>query len=179
MGVSKATFGRIVGQARHKVAEAIVSGKALRIETATPNSHKEEYYMKICFAVEQDKGIESPVYGHFGSAPSFIIIDTDGNTSKAVANRDMHHPHGACNPLMAVGREQIDAVVVGGIGAGALMKLNAAGVKVFRAEAPTVKDNLELLNEGRLLRTRNPEQRFPLSTIHYSLPPDLLSLPPL
>jgi len=42
MGVSRATFGRIVGQARHKVAEAIVSGKVLRIETATPNSHKEE-----------------------------------------------------------------------------------------------------------------------------------------
>ena len=108
--------------------------------------------MKICFAVEQDKGIESPVYGHFGSAPSFIIIDTDGNTSKTVANRDMHHAHGACNPIMAVGREQIDAVVVGGIGAGALMKLNAAGVKVFRAEAPTVKDNLDMLNEGRLLQ---------------------------
>jgi predicted Fe-Mo cluster-binding NifX family protein len=32
------------------------------------------------------------------------------------------------------------------------MKLNAAGAKVFRAEAPTVKDNLDMLNEGRLLQ---------------------------
>ena len=32
MNVSRATFGRIVGEARRKVAEALVSGKALRIE---------------------------------------------------------------------------------------------------------------------------------------------------
>lgn len=32
MNVSRATFGRIVAEARRKVAEALVSGKALRIE---------------------------------------------------------------------------------------------------------------------------------------------------
>ncbi len=32
MGVSRQTFGRIVGNARHKVAEALVTGKALRID---------------------------------------------------------------------------------------------------------------------------------------------------
>ena len=35
MTVSRATFGRILNEARHKVAEAIVDGKALRIETNT------------------------------------------------------------------------------------------------------------------------------------------------
>lgn len=33
MGVSRATFGRIVNEARRKVAEALTCGKALRIET--------------------------------------------------------------------------------------------------------------------------------------------------
>jgi len=33
MHVSRATFGRIVNQARHKVAEALLQGKALRIKT--------------------------------------------------------------------------------------------------------------------------------------------------
>jgi predicted DNA-binding protein (UPF0251 family) len=32
MGVSRPTFGRILNQARRKVAEAVVQGKALRIE---------------------------------------------------------------------------------------------------------------------------------------------------
>ncbi len=33
MDISRATFGRIIDSARHKVAEAILQGKALRIET--------------------------------------------------------------------------------------------------------------------------------------------------
>ena len=33
MEISRATFGRILEEARHKVAEAIIQGKALRIET--------------------------------------------------------------------------------------------------------------------------------------------------
>jgi uncharacterized protein len=35
MRISRATFGRILNKARAKVAEAIVDGKALRIETNT------------------------------------------------------------------------------------------------------------------------------------------------
>lgn len=35
MKVSRATFGRILNKARSKVAEAIVHGKALRIEIST------------------------------------------------------------------------------------------------------------------------------------------------
>ena len=33
MGISRATFGRIVNEARRKVAEALIRGKALKIET--------------------------------------------------------------------------------------------------------------------------------------------------
>jgi predicted DNA-binding protein (UPF0251 family) len=32
MGISRATFGRIVAEARRKVADALIHGKALRIE---------------------------------------------------------------------------------------------------------------------------------------------------
>ncbi|HAR95161.1 MAG TPA: hypothetical protein DCR97_04250 [Deltaproteobacteria bacterium] len=42
MGVSRATFGRIVGGARRKVAQAIIGGMALRIETRSHNNGEEE-----------------------------------------------------------------------------------------------------------------------------------------
>jgi uncharacterized protein len=35
MGVSRATFGRIVSMGRHKIAEALVMGKALKIQGGT------------------------------------------------------------------------------------------------------------------------------------------------
>jgi predicted Fe-Mo cluster-binding NifX family protein len=106
--------------------------------------------MKVCFAVESDKGIESTVYGHFGSAPAFVTIDTDEGKAVIVTNRDRDHVHGACNPIMAIGGQAVDAVVVGGIGAGAITRLNAEGIKVYRAMTGTVKGNLDLFKEGNL-----------------------------
>ena len=106
--------------------------------------------MKVCFAVQKDDGVESVVYGHFGSAPAFVIVDTEGNGAETVNNRDLNHVHGACNPIQAIGGRSVDAVVVGGIGAGAINRLNAEGIRVYRAVAQTVKQNLDLLKESKL-----------------------------
>lgn len=101
--------------------------------------------MKVCFPVQDDEGIESRVFGHFGSAPLFVVIDTTTNTPKVISNGDRIHQHGACNPLKALDGQQVDAVVAGGIGPGALSRLNQNGIRVFRAAAPTVRENLALL----------------------------------
>jgi predicted Fe-Mo cluster-binding NifX family protein len=106
--------------------------------------------MKVGFAVQGNDGVDSKVYDHFGSAPAFIIVDTEGKDVLTVNNRDLHHVHGACNPIMALDGKSVDAMVVGGIGAGALTKLNALGIKVYGAGALTVKENLALLNDNKL-----------------------------
>ena len=106
--------------------------------------------MKVGFAVQTNQGIESEVYDHFGSAPAFIIVDTEGEEILTVNNRNLHHVHGACNPIMALDGKSVDAMIVGGIGAGALTKLNALGIKVYGAGAPTVRENLTLLSEEKL-----------------------------
>ena len=38
--------------------------------------------MKVVFTVQSIEGIESKVYDHFGSAPAFIIVDTDGKVGR-------------------------------------------------------------------------------------------------
>jgi len=106
--------------------------------------------MKVCFPVEQDEGMDSRVYNHFGSAPIFIVVDTEGKGVQRIQNRDLHHVHGACNPIQALGGQTIEVLVVGGIGGGAMKKLNAMGVRVYGAGARSVKDNLELLKENKL-----------------------------
>ena len=68
--------------------------------------------MKVCVPVSENKGMESVPFGHFGSAPEFIIV--------------------------------------GGIGAGAIMKLNAMGTKVYRGVNDTIEANLKLLQENKL-----------------------------
>ncbi|MEW6187102.1 MAG: NifB/NifX family molybdenum-iron cluster-binding protein [Thermodesulfobacteriota bacterium] len=106
--------------------------------------------MRIAFPVEDNQGLESPVYSHFGSAPHFMVLDVDSGALEAVTNSDAHHEHGQCQPIRALGGTPVDMVVVGGIGAGALMKLQNEGIRVFRAVEGNVSENLELLKSGKL-----------------------------
>ncbi len=105
--------------------------------------------MKIAFPVQEDQGMESQVYSHFGSARFFVVVDSDSRSAQVHANQDLEHKHGSCQPLAALGTP-VDAVVAGGIGGGALAKLRAAGVKVYRGMEGTVRENMEMIAAGRL-----------------------------
>jgi predicted Fe-Mo cluster-binding NifX family protein len=106
--------------------------------------------MKICFPVESDKGLDSEVFGHFGSAPIFIVFNTETKTIDTINNQDLGHVHGMCNPLKALDGNKVDVVIVGGIGAGAIKKLNQMGTKIYKSSKATIKDNLELFENKAL-----------------------------
>jgi predicted Fe-Mo cluster-binding NifX family protein len=106
--------------------------------------------MNICIPVEADNGLESPVCAHFGSAPAFMIVDIDTDGCRAIVNRNQHHGHGMCMPLQSLQGEQIDAMVVGGIGMGALNKLNAASIKVYISQHATVGEVVTAYKAGNL-----------------------------
>lgn len=107
--------------------------------------------MKLCFPVKRNEGLNSPVFAHFGSAPLFVVVDNETQQFTEVSNRDLHHRHGACSPLRALGGQDVQAIVVGGIGAGALNGLRQAGLKVYQAKGATVAENLSLFNAQSLL----------------------------
>jgi predicted Fe-Mo cluster-binding NifX family protein len=111
---------------------------------------KGEIIMKVCFPVQKNEGLASTVYNHFGSAPLFVLVDTAANTVAPVTNADQQHSKGACSPIKALGSQRVDAVVVGGIGGGALGKLTQLGIKVYRAQPGTIAGNLELFTSGQL-----------------------------
>lgn len=106
--------------------------------------------MKIAFPAAENRGVNSLVYDHFGSARFFILIRTDNGEIESIVNQNGEHKHGQCQPLLALGGSNVDAVVVGGIGGEALRKLRSAGIRVYRAAAGTVQENLELIRSGRL-----------------------------
>ena len=106
--------------------------------------------MKIAFPTNDNLGIDSQVYNHFGSANLFIIVETENRGFEPVVNEDRDHLHGQCQPLSALGGNSVDAVVVGGIGGGALRKLQATGIIVYRAVEGSVNENLDLIQTGRL-----------------------------
>jgi predicted Fe-Mo cluster-binding NifX family protein len=91
--------------------------------------------VKIAIPVEDFRGLESPVYGHFGSAPGFLVYDSASGQAQVVDNGQLAHEHGQCNPIAALAGQRVDALVTGGIGGRALELLNAARIRVFQAAA--------------------------------------------
>jgi predicted Fe-Mo cluster-binding NifX family protein len=52
--------------------------------------------------------------------------------------------------MKALDNQKVDAIVVGGIGAGALTGLNQMGIRVHRAQAETIVENMSLFNTNSL-----------------------------
>ena len=80
----------------------------------------------------ENEGIESKPYNHFGSAPKFLVVNLEGQEIEVIDNGDLNHEHGKCQPLKALANKSVDVVIVRGIGAGAISKLNSMGTKVYR-----------------------------------------------
>ncbi|MCA9782376.1 MAG: NifB/NifX family molybdenum-iron cluster-binding protein [Calditrichaeota bacterium] len=108
--------------------------------------------MKICVPINADNQLDSEICAHFGSAPAFLIVDTEDQSCHAIVNGNQHHQHGKCMPLQALQNERIEGVVVGGIGNGALSKLTAARLQVYISRQGTVRDMLVEFRAGRLGR---------------------------
>ncbi len=106
--------------------------------------------MQVCFPIEKDQGLTSVIFGHFGSAPMFLLVDIESKQVKAISNSDEHHSHGACDPIKALEGQQIDGIVVGNIGAGALKNLKHSGFRVYRAQGMTVQENVVMLGSNSL-----------------------------
>jgi len=106
--------------------------------------------MKLCIPVAENQALNSIVYGHFGSAPLFMLVDSETLAVEPLNNHDEHHVHGACNPLKALAGRAVDAVLVGGIGLGAIRGLRSAGIAVYRSPAQTIAEAVSQFKAGTL-----------------------------
>lgn len=106
--------------------------------------------MRVAFPINEDRGLDSPIHDHFGAAKFFLIARTDEDGVETVSNTELGHEHGQCQPMSALGGRDVEAVVVGRIGAGALRKIQAGGIRAYRGVAGSVADNLSLVKAGKL-----------------------------
>jgi predicted Fe-Mo cluster-binding NifX family protein len=106
--------------------------------------------MNVCFPVTTDAGMESTIYGHFASTPFFIIINSDTLQSRLIANSDHANPYAGCNPFSALRGQQLDGIVVGGIGDDSVRVMNMCGFTVYQAASASVSENVALFANNSL-----------------------------
>jgi len=106
--------------------------------------------MRICIPTETNEGKAAMVYGHFGSAPYFTIVDMVKDSVEIISNANQHHSHGMCQPMDALKGKEVDAVVTGGMGVRAVQKLNEGGIRTYSAIPGTVADIVSQFAKGGL-----------------------------
>jgi predicted DNA-binding protein (UPF0251 family)/predicted Fe-Mo cluster-binding NifX family protein len=168
MGVSRATFGRILERARRKVADALINGKALRMEggpvllPATlasvlqqPQHLGESKSMKIAVVTDDEKTI-SP---HFGRARGFVVLTIENGRvvdrktrprENGCDEQGHEHPHGHhCGELVELIAD-CALVLVCRMGGGLYGRLQAAGIRPVFTEVANIDEAVRALLEGTL-----------------------------
>jgi predicted Fe-Mo cluster-binding NifX family protein len=105
--------------------------------------------MKICIPSRDDRGLESEVHDHFGSAPWFIVVDTEHGTATSLRNPACHAQRGSCHHVDLLQEQGVAAVISAGMGRRALEGLNQAGIKVFSAMVGRVGDLVKAVEGGK------------------------------
>jgi len=106
--------------------------------------------MKIILPVGDNNGVDSVVFGHFGSAPFFAIFDTDSQMVNITVNDGSVHEHGSCMPVAALQGLDAGAVLCKGMGMRAANNLIAGGIKPYIVDADTVADAINEYKSGNI-----------------------------
>lgn len=137
MGVSRQTFGRILEEARRIVADAIINGKALRIEGGQIIEQGEPR-MHDKIAVPTRDGM---VDEHFGHCEYFTVYEIKNGAISAERRVDSPDGCGCKSDIASVlARDGVTLMLAGNMGEGAVRILKANGIDVIRGASGKARD---------------------------------------
>ena len=92
--------------------------------------------IRLAVPSETPGGLDAARSGHFGRSPSFTLVDlVDGEIAAVDVVDNAPHGHGGCmSPVLTLGTNMVDAVIVAGIGHKPLLGCLQAGIRVFAGE---------------------------------------------
>ena len=108
---------------------------------------------RIAVPSNEKGGLDGIRAGHFGHCDVFTIIDVkDGNIESISTLQNQEHVQGGCMvPVNLLAQNNVNALIVGGIGMRPLMGFNQVGIDVYyEAEREEIKPVVEDLIAGKL-----------------------------
>ena len=110
--------------------------------------------MKVAFTTA-GTALQAPLDPRFGRAPRFIVYDLDRDSFEVVDNeKSLSAAQGAgVQAAAVVSHSGADCLVTGHCGPKAFRVLDAAGVRVYLTDAPTVAEALARFRSGALAPT--------------------------
>jgi len=152
MGVSRATYSRILKSCQAKIAKAILQGSSIEVDDAfwVVNSNKRkdiEKMKKIAVPVIADDG-NLVVSEHFGKAPFFAVVELDGESIKETKLVENRHDAGCAGVVNILAQSGVNVLLVKGIGGRPKLACDSLGIGVYRAEGDTVSESVSCFLSG-------------------------------
>jgi predicted Fe-Mo cluster-binding NifX family protein len=100
-----------------------------------------------------DTGLESDVCAHFGSCEYFTIVDVNDKAItgiRTISNGSLGSDHNCAAPSIILKSNNVDTVLVSGIGGRPLMSLVEKKIKIFACALSKVSDAVQDYNNGVL-----------------------------
>jgi predicted Fe-Mo cluster-binding NifX family protein len=106
--------------------------------------------MKIAIPTEQ-QSLDISVCPSFGRAPYFLFYDIESNENSFMENPAASSQGGAgIKAAQIIVESKAQAILTPRCGGNAADVLNAAGIKIYKSDGGTVKDNIEAFKKGML-----------------------------
>lgn len=107
--------------------------------------------MKVAFSTSGST-LDAPLDSRFGRASHFLVYDTETERFELIDNgQNLNAAQGAgIQAAQTVSRTGAKHLVTGHCGPKAFKVLQAAGITIYTADAPTVADGLKLFLSGTL-----------------------------
>ena len=106
--------------------------------------------MRLAIAYENGE-----VFQHFGETPSYLIVDIEGGSpvKKTIHDNGEASHIALIDVLSGLG---VNALIVGGLGGGAFVRLQAAGIKVYAPYVGSADQALADYLNGKLVEANAP-----------------------
>ncbi len=108
--------------------------------------------MKIAFAAEENKGIDSMLSHHFGRCPYYVFVIIENKNIEEVKTKGnpFFNNHGPGVVPRFIAKEKVDVIVAGGMGPRAITWFEKLGIKAITTPARKIKDILSDYLGGKL-----------------------------
>lgn len=105
--------------------------------------------MLISIPTNGNKGYDDEVCQHFGQARYFTLYDSEKKEIKFIDNTS-EHQGGTGLPPELMHSEGVEIMLCGGMGGRAIQMFSNYGIKVFTGMNGTVKNAIDLYENGKL-----------------------------